>query len=146
MQDRVTILVAGVLLVFATLACNAFAGQPDNLLPVPPALTPAQDDPDATGNPAGVAPTATLPPDATIPLNGPLVQILVDLNVRGGPGVQFPRVGFLLGGDTVTAIGRDPASGWWQIQCSPEIDASECWVSGGAQYTRLLGELPTPAP
>lgn len=142
LNDR-RIIVAGVVLLAAvSLACNAFAGQPDTLLPVPPALTPEESAPADPGNGIGPAPTVTLPAEATVPINGPAVRILVDLNVRGGPGVQFPRVGFLLGGDTAAVIGRDLESGWWRIQCPPESSSAECWVSGGSQYTRLLAETP----
>lgn len=130
------------MLAAVTLACNAFAGQPDALFPVPPVLTPEESAPVSPGSGADPAPTVTLPAEATVPVDGPAVRILVDLNVRGGPGVQFPRVGFLLGGDTAAVIGRDPNSGWWQIQCPSEASSSECWVSGGSQYTRLLAEPP----
>lgn len=141
-NDRRIILVGLALLAAGTLACNAFAGQPDSLLPVPPVLTPEESAPVDSDEGIGPAPTVTLPADATVPIDGPAVRILVDLNVRGGPGVQFPRVGFLLGGDTAAVIGRDPNSGWWQIQCPPESSGAECWVSGGSQYTRLLAEPP----
>jgi Tol biopolymer transport system component len=71
--------------------------------------------------------------------------MLVDLNVRSGPSVQFDRVSFLLEDDTARVLGRDPESGWWKIECPPDADGDECWVSGGAQFTvvQSAGEVPT---
>lgn len=82
--------------------------------------------------------------------------MLVDLNVRNGPGVQYDRVGFLLKGDSADIMGRDPESGWWKIVCPAEAEGEECWVSGGAQYTAVakadgvpvaaIPPTPTPIP
>lgn len=144
MRDRVVIWTGLALLLFATLACNAFAGRPESGLPPPPnpSATPAAD---ATGLP-GLAPTATLPGEATAPAAQGTLRIMVDLNVRGGPGVSFPRVGFLLRDARVTVLGRDEGSGWWRIECPPDADGSVCWVSGGTQYTRLEVETATATP
>ncbi len=142
LNDRRIIVIGVVIMAAVSLACNAFAGEPEALFPVPPALTPEESAPVDPDNGVELAPTVTLPAEATVPIDGPAVRILVDLNVRGGPGVQFPRVGFLLGGDVAAVIGRDPNSGWWQIRCPPEVNAPQCWVSGGSQYTRLLAESP----
>ncbi|MCP4426587.1 MAG: hypothetical protein GY803_19005 [Chloroflexi bacterium] len=149
------------LLILSSLACNAFAGnssEPSLELPPPPitetdiALTPDGE--------LGLAPTATLPSadptDAPLvdPEGNPLLEALVDVNIRTGPGVQYDRDGFLFAGETVRAIGRDPVSGWWKIECPGRSTGRECWVSGGAQYTKTTnGEgvpvaavPPTPTP
>jgi hypothetical protein len=118
------------------LACNAFAGRTDSSLPPPPNITPTPAGEDEGILPT-LAPTVTLPPDNSIvPVQG-RVRILVDLNVRSGPGVQFDRVGFLLQNEIVPVIGRDESSGWWQIQCPPTTESARCWISGGSQFTRL---------
>ncbi len=130
--------------VLVSLACNAFAGntEPELELPPPTIVTTLVADNEATV--AGAAPTVTLPggeeevqeEGTAVPaFDGPFVTMLVDLNVRVGPGVQYDRVGFLLKGQSVPAIGVDPATGWWKIECPPTLEASECWVSGGAQYS-----------
>jgi hypothetical protein len=125
-----------VALLLPALACNAFAGRPDTALPPPPTLTPTPEGENEGVLPT-LAPTVTLPPDnSVIPVQG-LVRILVDLNVRSGPGVQFDRVGFLLGNEVVPVIGRDEISGWWQIPCPPTAGSDRCWISGGSQFTRL---------
>lgn len=147
MRDRVVIWTGLTLLLFATLACNAFAGRPESGLPPPPnpSATPGPGATDQSGAP-DLAATATLPGEATAPAAQGTLRILVDLNVRGGPGVGSPRVGFLLRDARVTVLGRDEASGWWRIQCPPDAEGSECWVSGGAQYTRLEVEAATATP
>lgn len=132
------ILLAITLLGAASLACNAFAGRPDTLLPPPPTPTATVESgaPESGGVP-GIAPTVTLPGTTPIPDNLPRVRILVDLNIRNGPGVQFRRAGFLLAGETAPVLGRDETTGWWQIVCPAAAEGGECWVSGGSQYTRL---------
>lgn len=138
LRDEVAIVVGLVLLMAASLACNAFAGRPDGLLPPPPAVSPTVEGvgPESGEGP-GLAATVTLPGTTPIPANLPQVRILVDLNIRNGPGVEFRRAGFLLAGETAPVLGRDEATGWWQIVCPPAADGPECWVSGGSQYTRL---------
>ena len=126
------------LLILTSLACNAFAGgdlEPTLELP-PPAVTGQ----DTTLTPAvgGLAPTATVigaagetPPASNVSA----ISVLVDLNVRSGPGVHYERVGFLLQGETAPVVGVDPATGWWKIECPPRAEGTECWVSGGSQYS-----------
>lgn len=146
-KEKLAILIGVVLLGMVSLACNAFAGQPDSLLPPPPAAGPTIEGtaPEAGGAP-GVAATVTLPGTTPIPENLPQLRILVDLNIRNGPGVQFRRAGFLLAGETAPVLARDEATGWWQIVCPEAADGPECWVSGGSQYTRLEEAPATPSP
>ncbi len=134
------------LLVLASLACNAFAGEPKpGLLLPPPGGTAVLPTPSGLN----IAPTVTLPAQsapatntAVVPANpngAPTVRMLVDLNIRSGPGVQFTRVGFLSKGETAVIIGRHAATGWWRIQCPPLADGTSCWVSGGPQYSAATG-------
>ncbi len=131
-------------LILTSLACNAFAGNLE-LLPPPPIT--AVDEIAAA---AATEPAAAVPLPALSTLSIGRVTVLVDLNVRSGPGVQYDRVGFLLKNDAVPVIGVHPETGWWKIEC-PDIDSgSECWVSGGEQYTRaddvdVIAEVDAPA-
>ena len=127
------------LLLLASLACNAFAGKLEPL-PEPPLIS---EQPSSTSTPAEMAATATL--DATISAVGATVSMLVDLNVRSGPGVQYDRVGFLSAGSSVAAVGVDKQSGWWKIQCPAVLDSDECWVSGRSQYVAVdnVQDVPT---
>lgn len=126
------------MMILVSLACNAFASGGDEppALELPPAAVTLQATA-VTDNP--LAPTATLPGGAPIDVTAvpgeSTVNILVDLNIRSGPGVVYDRLGFFTRGATVPVLGRDPASGWWSVQCPPHISASQCWVSGGPEYT-----------
>ncbi len=152
-----------ILLIFTSLACNAFTGvrEPDLGLPPPPTpngeITPAPAE--QTGQIDGLAPTATLINEtaATAAVNGAgaaSATVLIDLNVRRGPAIQYDRVSFMLKGESATIIGRDPATGWWKIECPPRIEANECWISGGDRYATVahtegvpIAEIPpTPTP
>lgn len=144
-------------LILTALACNAFAAggdEPPALELPPPAITL-----EATAvSDGGLAPTATLPGsdpiDVTAAPGSATVNILVDLNIRSGPGVVFDRLGFFTKGATVPALGRETATGWWLVQCPPHIAAPQCWVSGGAEYTApsnaegipIAQSPPTPTP
>lgn len=151
------------LLFLAALACNAFAGdQTEPALDVPPAAVTVVDAtavPGAETPVAGIAPTATLPGgsggDGTaVASGGPYVTMLVDLNIRSGPGVVYERLGFFLKDSTATVLGRDPGTGWWLVTCPSDIAAPQCWISGGSQYTLgtntgsvpVAAAPPTPTP
>jgi hypothetical protein len=154
MRDRTIIWTGLLVAALAMLACNAFAGRPTLVIPSPPALPagtpPADAGAPAPGptNPAGsgfeLAPTVTIPGQPTLTGDEPAVVILVDLNIRSGPGVSNRRVGFMLRGERAVVLGRDERTGWWRIVCPPAADGSDCWVSGGERYTRL--EAPAAAP
>ncbi len=135
-------------LILTSLACNAFAGErPPAFGPPPTAI--AEERVTVTSE---MAATATLPSGGLgLPAK---VTMLVDLNVRNGPGVQYDRVGFLLEGDEVPITGVHQESGWWLIECPENIVGGQCWVSGGEQYTKADGgehvasveAPPTPTP
>jgi hypothetical protein len=124
------------MLALSSLACNAFAG---NLAPTterPTTVTPVS----ATVTSESILPTIT-------PINAgaAAISMLVDLNVRSGPGVHYDRVGFLTKGTSAAVIGVDKQSGWWRIDCPPSITTDECWVSGGPQFVteNNVQEVPT---
>jgi dipeptidyl aminopeptidase/acylaminoacyl peptidase len=139
-------------LILSSLACNAFAGNPEPGLTLPPppiSVTGGTSPPTVM---LDIAPTATLPGAATdVPLvdvtGNPLLEALVDVNVRTGPGVQYNRDSFLFAGETARVLGRDSGSGWWKIECPGRADGSSCWVSGGSQYTKVTnaGSVPVAA-
>ena len=117
-------------LFLTSLACNAFAGK---LEPIPPPPTTTVEE-NTAADPSDPAATVTVPALSNL-IKGNLT-VLVDLNVRSGPGVEYDRVGFLLKNDTVPVIGIHSDTGWWKIECPDIVSGSECWVSGGEQYTR----------
>jgi len=61
--------------------------------------------------------------------------ISAGLNVRSGPGVEFPIVATLLLGDTVAVIERDPATGWLRVPLSGSDEAG--WISGDPAFVEI---------
>ena len=61
---------------------------------------------------------------------GPTLTVLADaLNVRQGPGIEFPVIGVARGGDVLTPVARHVGSGWYKVQLS---GGGSGWVSGAA--------------
>jgi hypothetical protein len=137
----------------ATLACNAFAGETEPALSVPPPIVTLENGTTAVPGEetpiANIAPTATLPGSsgAAVASGNPTITILVDLNIRSGPGVAYDRLGFFLKDSTAQVLGQDPSSGWWLVACPGDISAPQCWVSGGSQYSlgTNVGSVPVAA-
>lgn len=97
-----------------------------------PAEPAANGEPPATESaPAADAPVLQAP---TAEPGQPTMTALVDLNVRTGPGTQYPSVGALRAGSRATITGRSPDGHWWKIECPPGA-GSECWSSAGSQYS-----------
>jgi uncharacterized protein YgiM (DUF1202 family) len=72
----------------------------DTPAPAPRTPTPAPPQPPATATP--------VPPPVTINVNS-------NTDVYNGPGVGYPVIGALEAGSTVTVVGRNGNSTWWQI-------------------------------
>jgi Tol biopolymer transport system component len=152
------------LFILSSLACNAFAGEAEPVINPPPVITVSAGD-ELASDGIGAAPTVTTAanamtstPAATATPDGPTVTVLVDLNVRTGPGVQYDRVSFLLEGENARIIGTDPSAAWWKIDCparTPVTDV-QCWVSGGGSFSTAVNisgvpvaevpPTPTPVP
>lgn len=130
------------MLFLSTLACNAFAGEAEPSLSAPPPIVTLENGTAVSSQEppiADIAPTATLPSSSSngtaVASGSPTITMLVDLNIRSGPGVVYDRLGFFLKDSTAQVLGQDPASGWWLVACPGDIAAPQCWVSGGSQYT-----------
>jgi uncharacterized protein YgiM (DUF1202 family) len=54
------------------------------------------------------------------------------LNVRSGPGVDYPVVTTLAQGKTVPVLDVDPDTGWLQVQLPDGEQVG--WVSGNPAY------------
>ncbi|RME44838.1 MAG: SH3 domain-containing protein, partial [Caldilineae bacterium] len=105
------------------------------VLPPPPTNTPIPPEPTPTNTPVimteaqKAAATATAaqataqaappePPTATpTPENlRPMVTASEGpVNLRSGPGTNYPRVGSLRQGDSLEIVGRNADSSWWQV-------------------------------
>jgi PKD repeat protein len=97
---------------------------------------PASPTPTPTGEPTsppatGVSPTAA-PLQATITAGA--------LNMRTGPGTQYPAITALPGGTTVTVLAQNQAGNWLKVRLP---DGSEGWLSKA--YTNFGGLAPVSA-
>lgn len=97
-------------------------------------------------------PTVAIPTVTGTP-TGPTATVNLDqdqINVRSGPGTEYPKVGVLLGGQTVVALGRSAQGLWIQI-VYPGVEGGIAWVysplvslSGGD--LPIIEPPPTPTP
>ncbi len=73
-------------------------------------------------------PTPTPLPPTPIPVTIP-VKVTAELaNCRFGPGIVYLTLNEIKNGRTLTAVGRDTTSNWWQVE-DPINPGGYCWVS-----------------
>lgn len=83
--------------------------------------------------------------------NEPLVVISgATVNLRLGPGTNYPVVGRGESGRRYTITGRSPDNSWWQICC---INGKDAWVAaavvgvmGPVEGVPVIKDIPTPVP
>ncbi len=86
-------------------------------------------------------PTLSIPTVTSSP-TGPIIEVNGDqdqINVRSGPGVDYPTVGILTARQKVPAKGRSPGGDWVQI-VYPGVPDGVAWVY--AYLVRVYGDLP----
>lgn len=101
--------------------------------PLPAALPPVTLDPTATSTPVKPMATPTVAP--AVFETPPSVQAEViawGLNVRSGPGINYPIIASLTRGDTVPVVKVEPNSGWLQVRL-PTGERTG-WISGNPTY------------
>jgi len=161
-QGRSPLLIVGWLLLVALGAWLVWFGsgwpegqqpptEPSDVLPLTPLMaTVTATLPSPAPIPPPQAPTATpLPTDTPVPTpipatatpTTPLVRAGESgVNVRGGPGTNYPVVGFLQPGAEAPVTGR--YGDWWQIQ--HEVGAG--WVFGDIVTPFNTGNVPQVEP
>lgn len=95
----------------------------------PLAQIPTVSIPTVTGTPAGAIAIVTMEQD--------------QINVRGGPGTDYPIVGVLIAGQQVPALGRSIGGDWVQI-VYPGVSGGVAWVY--SPLVTLQGSLPVVEP
>jgi len=109
----------------------------------------SNDDDDDDEDPPTATPTP-LPPALSATVNVPR------LNVREGPGTDYPAVGVVASGETLRVLGRNEIGDWWRVCCVPNTTTAG-WVSSqflqpsfdlGQANTLLpiVSGVPTPPP
>lgn len=91
-------------------------------------------------------PTVAIPTVTGTP-TGPIAIVYSDpdeqINVRSGPGTDYPKVGVLLNRQQVPVLGATPGGSWVQI-IYPGVDSGVAWVY--APLVRIEGVLPIVEP
>jgi uncharacterized protein YgiM (DUF1202 family) len=97
-------------------------------------------------SPPSSTPTPTV---AFSPTPSAIVRVEV-LNVRAGPGTEYPVVGHLAAGELVEIVGRNADGTWWQIR---HPRGQNGWVSGALVEAQgalndvpVIAKVPTPPP
>ncbi len=106
-------------------------GQSDTQIQAQPTETLAPSRPvSSTPVPstATLVPPTPVPPTAT-PTPKPIVTINNDMNVRGGPGTNYPIIGTASPGQQYPITGKNPVGDWWKINYKNKVG----WV-----YTPLV--------
>jgi len=83
-----------------------------------------------------------LPGIATAQAESPVTAVVLSqaLNVRSGPGVDYPAISALQQDDCVQVVGLHRENGWWQVLLPGD---SLGWITGGETYVRLEGDVQT---
>lgn len=130
MRKRITWMVWISLLGLATLLLQTGAAGA-----APSAQLPTVSIPTVTGTPAGATARVTREYD--------------QINVRGGPGMNYPEVGVLIAGQEVPALGRSVGGDWVQI-AYPGVPGGVAWVYSYlldlSASVPLVAPPPTPTP
>jgi len=104
--------------------------------PLPTARPRVILTPTTTSTPVKTEATPTLTPTATE--TPPSVQAEViawGLNVRSGPGINYPIIATLARGDTIPVVEVEPKSGWLQVQLPDGENTG--WISGSPTYVSV---------
>lgn len=93
-------------------------------------------------------PTPSAPP-AVQPTTVKWLQILQNVNVRSGPGKEYPALSFATQGAVIEVFGTSSDGQWWNVLC-PDNTVGSCWVISDPNLTRPSNgpqpPTPTPAP
>jgi uncharacterized protein YgiM (DUF1202 family) len=71
----------------------------------------------------------------TVPTDVERIVSVSGVNVRSGPGYNYPVIGWLRAGETAEVTGLSPDRGWWQIRCG-QGDGGFCWVRAQSNLTK----------
>ncbi|MCU0507400.1 MAG: META domain-containing protein [Anaerolineae bacterium] len=73
------------------------------------------------------------------------------LNIRSGPGTNFPVIGVAREGDEGTIVGKSEDGGWWAFD-APQVPGGVAWASAdfivatNAENVPVIATPPTPVP
>jgi uncharacterized protein YraI len=91
---------------------------------------------------AAATPTATQPAATATPVGPPSALTTADLNVREGPGQNYPVVALVTAGTELVVTGKSPDGVWWQVVYPPNT-GGRGWIY--APFTRPSNTEAVPA-
>jgi hypothetical protein len=115
-----------------------FTSTPVRPTAVPPTATPlpiptvTSAPPTPTAPPPTVAPTAAPPTATATPEKAAFTVSEPAVNVRGGPGVNYPILGEVRQGQTFDITGKNPNGDWWQFI----YEGRTGWITAGMVTAR----------
>jgi uncharacterized protein YraI len=128
--------------------------------PVPTSTVTPSPEPTSTNTPV-MTPTTVISTSPTLTATleiSPVVKLLEGsttvINVRAGPGTNYPVVEQLQPGETALVTGQNEAANWWQIDLdpTPEVElvgwifAALVELTGGEAEIPLVEAPPPPTP
>lgn len=108
--------------------------------------TPGGDNANNGGQTEQPTPVPTATPTET--LTEPAVTVNNGMNVRGGPGTNYPVIGTAAAGERFLVTGKNPAGDWWQVNYNGQTG----WLFGNlvtAENTggvQIAANIPAPPP
>ena len=102
------------------------------LAPPAEATQPPQEPP--TPTPTPVPPTPTPAPPQVV-ITAPTV------NLRAGPGTNYPRIGQATQGQVYDIVAKNPKGNWFQITVNGKL----AWIINDARWTKPQGDVTTVA-
>ena len=106
----------------------------------PDAASPALDDPDSALSPSDSPEVSPSPEAPTTPTRAAAVTgtILGEINVRYGPGVDFPRVGVATAGEQFAIVQTHTQLPWVEIEY-PDAPEGRAWIA--VDLVEVQGDL-----
>lgn len=129
----------GTFLALATLACALTGGAAS---PTPAIDPPTVEAASATGTPADVpaTPTVEAPPAPTA--TAAVVSVSAsggNMTLRRGPATAYDVRGYLLAGQSTTALARNQEADWLLVE-DPSASGSTAWVNAASRYVVIAAE------
>ncbi|MCB0197240.1 MAG: SH3 domain-containing protein [Anaerolineae bacterium] len=101
----------------------------------PTPTTEVVDAPTPTASPEPFASPTVAPLESAD--DEPQVTMLVGLNVRQGPGTNYPIIGRMAAGETSKITGRNDFSSWWQIEFASNA-GDRGWVAASDEFSEAI--------
>jgi uncharacterized protein YraI len=89
----------------------------------------------------GATSTATATPEPTPTASGPVALTTADLNIREGPGQDYPVLGVVPAGTELQILGKNPEVTWWQV-AYPRDGDGRGWVFVNFTSSRNTEDVP----